>query len=87
MFAAKNVADQVERHRRLVAFTNNLIVLLALLVLGFPVTPATIRTTVAGWAIVAVATLQFAFRRIGPQVHAAPIRTIRELASGINTKP
>lgn len=86
MFAGKSVAGDFERRRRLSAFKNNLIALVALLLLGFPVTPATIRTAVAGWAIVAVASLQFVLRRIGPQVLLAPIRTTRERVSRPNRK-
>lgn len=86
MLAAKYVAGEFESRQRLSAFTKTLIAILALLVLGFPVTPATIRTTVAGWAIVVVASLQFVFRRIGLQGRLVPIRTIHEPASTLNQK-
>jgi hypothetical protein len=86
MFVSKNVAGKFESRRGLSAFTSNLAALLAVLVLGFPVTPATIRTTVAGWAIVAVASLQFVLRRIGPQVRLASIRTTHERIRGLNQK-
>ena len=49
MFALNSVAGELEKCRRVSAFTNNLTALLGLLALGFPVSPATIRTTVAGW--------------------------------------
>lgn len=75
MFAAKNVAREFEGRRKLSAFTNTLTALLALLVVGFPVTPATIRTTIGGWAIFAIASLQFISRRIGPAGRLAPITT------------
>jgi uncharacterized membrane protein HdeD (DUF308 family) len=76
MFAAKNIAGELEPHRRVSAFTNDLTALLGLLVLGFPVSPATIRSTVAGWILVVVASLQFVLRRVEPQLDRAPIRTI-----------
>ena len=75
MFTAKNIAGELEPHRRVSAFMNNLAALLGLLVLGFPVSPATIRTTVAGWTLVVVASLQFILRRV-EQLDLAPIRTI-----------
>ena len=62
MFAVKNVADELERRRGLWGVTSNLTALMALQVLGFPVTPATIGATAAGWAIVVVASLQFVLR-------------------------
>ena len=80
MFGAKNTAGELERRRSLSAVTNNLAALLGLLVLGFPITPSTIRMTLAGWALVTVAALQFVLRcrRIGPEVCRVPMRTIRE---------
>lgn len=86
MYAVNNVPGEIERRRRLSAFKNNLTALVSLVLLGFPVTPATIRTIVAGWAILAVASLQSVLRRIGPQVRLAPIRTTRERVSGPNRK-
>lgn len=80
MFAAKNVTSEFERRRKLIAFTNNLTAFLAVLVIGFPVTPATIRTTVAGLAVVAVASLQFVLRRMGPQVRLASVRAIPRMS-------
>ena len=45
MCAVTNVAGENETRRKLAALTNTLTALVGLLVLGFPVTPATIRTT------------------------------------------
>ena len=75
MFAAKSIAGEVEGQGRVSAFTTNLTALFGLLVLGVPVNPATIRTVVAGWTLVAVASLQFVLRR-GPELRPAPLRTI-----------
>lgn len=86
MLATKNITGELERRRRLIVFTNNLAASLALLVIGFPIAPETIRSMVAGLAIVAVASLQFVFRRIGPQLRLASVRMIRERASGHNQK-
>jgi hypothetical protein len=41
---------------------NNLIALAGLLVLGFPVTSATVKTTVVSWALLTIATLQLVLR-------------------------
>jgi uncharacterized membrane protein HdeD (DUF308 family) len=84
MFAAKNIACDLEPHRRISAFTNNLTALLGLLVLGFPVSPVTIRTMLAGWILVVVASLQFALRRVGPQLRLASIRTICARVSNLS---
>ena len=41
------------------AILGNLTALLGLLLLGFPLTPATIRTMVLGWLLIAVAITRF----------------------------
>jgi hypothetical protein len=71
MCAVTNVAGENETRRKLAALTNTLTALVGLLVLGFPVTPATIRTTIATSALVVVATLQLVFRHITTQVRLA----------------
>jgi hypothetical protein len=58
--------------------------LLGLLVLGFPVSPATIRTMLAGWILVVVASLQLVLRRVGPQLRLAPIQTICARVSNLS---
>ena len=65
MFVARNTVDELERGRRLTAVTNNLAALVGLLVLGFPISPASIRTMVAGSVLAATATLEFLLRQIG----------------------
>jgi uncharacterized membrane protein HdeD (DUF308 family) len=45
--------------RKTMAFLGNLTALLGLLLLGFPLTPATIRTMVLGWLLIAVAITRF----------------------------
>ena len=54
MFADEKMTDQVQT-RKAMAFLGNLTALLGLLVLGFPLTPATIRTMVLGWLLLAIA--------------------------------
>jgi uncharacterized membrane protein HdeD (DUF308 family) len=44
--------------KKVLTFANNLIALLGLLVLGFPVTSATIKTIVISWALLMVAAMQ-----------------------------
>jgi len=78
MFAAQNIEREIEKNRRLIAFTNNVIALLGLLVLGFPVTPATIRTAVAGSVLFAGATLQFVWKYTRLQTRMVLIRTRNE---------
>jgi len=58
-----HIADET----RVLTFANNVIALLGLLVLGFPVTSATIKTTVISWALLMVATMQLVFSYLTPQ--------------------
>ena len=58
MFKPIHIADK----RKALAFANNLVALLGLLVLGFPVTLTTIKTTVISWALLTVATMQLVLR-------------------------
>jgi uncharacterized membrane protein HdeD (DUF308 family) len=53
------MSGEIETRRRAVAFMGNLTAVLGLLILGFPLTPATIRTTLVGWFLMAVAVMQF----------------------------
>ena len=48
--------------KKVLTFANNLIALLGLLVLGFPVTSATVKTTVISWALLMIATMQLVLR-------------------------
>jgi hypothetical protein len=49
-------------------FANNLIALVGLLVLGFPVTSATVKTTVISWALLVIATMQLVLRYLAPHL-------------------
>jgi len=59
MFAPANVAGEIEARQRLSAFAGYMTAFLGLLVLGVPVTAATIRATLISWALIVVITWQF----------------------------
>ena len=84
MFAATSIAGEIEAGRKLSAFTSNLMALLGLLILGFPVTSATIRATVTAWTLIVVATLQLIVNCIRPQVCPARTKTIRQQLNDLN---
>ena len=48
------------------SFANNLIALVGLMVLGFPVTSATVKTTVVSWVLLMVATMQLVLSYLTP---------------------
>ena len=74
MFARKNIAGEVETRQRLSAVADNLRSFAGFLVLGFPVAPATIRTTLATWVLVVLASLQLVFKPIAPRLRQAFVR-------------
>jgi len=49
---------QIAGETKVLTFANNLIALVGLLVLGFPVTSATVKTTAVSWVLLMIATLQ-----------------------------
>jgi hypothetical protein len=55
-------------------FANNLIALVGLLVLGFPVTSATVKTTVISWALLVIATMQLVLRYLAPHMRFQEMR-------------
>ena len=59
-------AIQIAGDAKVVAFANNLIALVGLLVLGFPVTSATVKTTAVSWVLLMIATLQLVRRYLTP---------------------
>ena len=65
-----HIADETKA----LAFTNNLIALLGMLVLGFPVTSATIKTTVVGWALLVIATMELVLRYLTPHLRFQEMR-------------
>jgi len=66
---------------RATAFTGNLIAILILVVIGFPLAPATIRTMILGWILVVAAITRFILRHhfqpIGCAVTLRPTRVTR----------
>jgi uncharacterized membrane protein HdeD (DUF308 family) len=59
---------------KVLTFANDLIALAGLLVLGFPVTSATVKTTVVGWALLMIATMQLVRRYLTPPMRFQEIR-------------
>jgi hypothetical protein len=60
--------------KKVLTFANNLIALLGLLVLGFPVTSATVKITVASWVLLMIATLQLVRRYLTPPMRFQEMR-------------
>jgi len=59
---------------KVLTFANNLIALVGLLVLGFPVTSATVKTTVVSWVLLMIATLQLVRSYLTPPMRFQEIR-------------
>jgi uncharacterized membrane protein HdeD (DUF308 family) len=59
MFLPENMRDEMRTRQRAAAFLCNATAALSLLALGFPLTPATIRSTLLGWVLVVVAITRF----------------------------
>jgi len=56
----------IETHRRAAAFMGNAITILGLLVLGYPLSPAALRSMLLGWVLFVVATMQFYLGALSP---------------------
>lgn len=57
--AIGKMTGEIETRRRALALMSNLTAVLGLLVLGFPLTPSTIRSMLLGWILMIVAIAQF----------------------------
>jgi uncharacterized membrane protein HdeD (DUF308 family) len=55
------MTGEMETSRKAAAIISNLTALLGLLVLGYPLAPATIRTMLFGWILIAVTIMQSIF--------------------------
>jgi hypothetical protein len=66
------IGRAVERHQTPSSYANNLTAFLGFLILGFPVNAATVRSTLAGWTLVAVATLQAIMKLSRSRAHLRP---------------
>lgn len=58
MSARGSMTDETEMRRRAMAFMGNLIAIPSLVVIGYPLAPATIRTTLVGWILVVAAIMR-----------------------------
>jgi uncharacterized membrane protein HdeD (DUF308 family) len=61
--ALEKITGQIMTPRRAIGFMGNVIAVLGLLGIGYPLTPATIRTMLLGWIMIAVGITQFIFGR------------------------
>ena len=52
------MTDETKTRRRTMAFMGNLIAILSLVVIGYPLAPATIRTMLVGWILVVAAVVR-----------------------------
>jgi uncharacterized membrane protein HdeD (DUF308 family) len=57
--AIGKMTGEIETRRKALALMGNLTAVLGLLVLGFPLTPSTIRSILLGWILMIVAIAQF----------------------------
>jgi len=56
-----NMTAEMEARQRTVTFLEDTAAAMGLLVLGFPLTPATIKATLLGWILVVVSITRFRF--------------------------
>jgi hypothetical protein len=59
MSVAANMTGEMEPRQRAVTFLEGMAGAMGLLVLGFPLTPATIRASLLGWILVVVSIIRF----------------------------
>ena len=59
---------------KVLRFANNLLALVGVLVLGFPVTSAAVKTTVVSWVLLMIATLQLVRSYLTPPMRFQEIR-------------
>jgi uncharacterized membrane protein HdeD (DUF308 family) len=77
MSARGNMTDETKARRR-ATFMGSLIAILSLVVIGYPLAPATIRTMLIGWILVVAAIMRIIlghrFQPIGRNVTLRPVR-------------
>jgi uncharacterized membrane protein HdeD (DUF308 family) len=76
MTAPKKMTGEIETRRRAGVFIGNLTALLGLLVIGYPLAPATIRTMLFSWILIVVAIVQFIFGHL--QTRQSPVTLGRQ---------
>jgi uncharacterized membrane protein HdeD (DUF308 family) len=64
------MTGETKTRRRAMAFMGNLIAMLSLVVIGYPLAPATIRTMLVGWILIVAAITRFILGH-----HFQPIRS------------
>ena len=78
MSARGNLTDETKTRRRTMAFMGNLIAILSLVVIGYPLAPATIRTMLVGWILVVAAIMRIILgHRFQPLGSAVTLRSVR----------
>jgi uncharacterized membrane protein HdeD (DUF308 family) len=61
--ALEKITGQIKAPRRTIGFMGSVIAMLGLLGIGYPLTPATIRTMPLGWIMIEFGITQFIFGR------------------------
>ena len=78
MSARGNMTDATKTRRRAMAFMGNLVAILSLVVIGYPLAPATIRTMLVGWILIVAAITRFILGHhchpMGSPVTLRPVR-------------
>ena len=75
MSAPRNIIGEIKTLRGAPVFMGNLIAALGLLVIGYPVAPAAIRTLLLGWIVVALGLAQLVLGRLfQARVSVVPVR-------------
>jgi len=76
MSARGNMAGETKTQGEARAFMGNLIAVLGLLFIGYPLAPATIRTTLVAWTLIVVTLAHFIVGRLFQTTRSAvPLRT------------
>lgn len=72
------MTDETKTRRRAMAFMGNLIAILGLVVISYPLAPATIRTMLIDWILVVAVIMRFILgRRFQPMRYAVTLRSVR----------
>ena len=64
------MTDETKTRRKAMAFMGNLVAILSLVVIGYPLAPATIRTMLVGWILIVAAITRFI---LGHQPTGSPV--------------
>ena len=76
MSAPGNITGETKAHGGASAFMGNLTAVFGLLVIGYPLAPTTIRTTLVAWILIVVTFAQFIVGRFFQTTKSAvPVRT------------